>query len=343
MSKFQSPLYSKVRRSSPSYRAASLLTGAAFALAMVSGVCVVADAQPAATAIYPGGSPQSAGVRLAGSGSGTLTPDATHVFAGGGSLKLVTQGLYQGGIIQLDKPYDLSGLLSNKNAYVQVAFLPPSTQTGGPGGNPGGGFPGGAKGPGSGGNSAGTPYGGLTKGPKASGSSSERFQKAHSLENLRVVFVTGGGHAIDKRAPVEYANDEAGWKVISFPISSLPGLSGSDGTIKEVRIYGDTSGTIYIGKIGTVVDTTALMIEPIPEKTVTANQKYRYSASAHGGATPLVYSWDWDESDGIQDESDGRSASHMYRKAGDYKVTVTVIDPYGIKAPVSTKFNIHVP
>jgi hypothetical protein len=362
MNKFLSPRRIKTRLFPRRYQA-SILAGGAFVLALACGGNRASIAQTAATAIYAGGSPQSAGVMLAGSGSGSLTPDTAHVFAGGGSLKLVTQGLYQGGIIRLEKPYDVGSLLNNKNAYVQIAFLPPPPPAGangsginsggGLGGKFGGGAPGfggqggpgtgGLGGPGSGGNSASSQYGGGMKGGQGSNSNKERFQKAHPLENLRVVFITGGGQAIDKKIPVAYANDEAGWKVASIPISTMTGLSSSDSTIKEVRVYGDTSGVMYIGKISTVTDTTTLMIEPIPEKTVTANQKYRYTATAHGGATPLVYSWDWDSSDGIQDESEGRSASHLYRKPGDYKVTVTVIDPYGIKAPVSTKFNIHVP
>ena len=85
------------------------------------------------------------------------------------------------------------------------------------------------------------------------------------------------------------------------------------------------------------------MINPIEEKVVTANSKYRYTATASAGVSPLIYSWDWDDRDGIQVDAEGRSASHMYRRSGDYKVTVTVSDPFGVKASVSTKFNIHVP
>lgn len=332
-------------------RAFSLLKRGASVLAMVA--CGgAAHSQSAATAIYAGGSPESTGVVLASSGSGSLTPDTAHVFAGGGSLKLVTHGLFQGGIITLGKPYDLAPLLSNKNAYIQIAFLPPappSTTAGGGsllGGKFGGGPPGGPGSPNTGGglgNSAGNPFGGSTGGATNSGASNARFQKAHNLENLRVVFVTSTGKAIEKKLPVAYANDEAGWKVLSIPVSAISGLSTDDALLKQVRLYGDTSGTVYIGKIGVVTDTTRIMIEPIEEKTVTANQTYRYTVSAHGGASPMAYSWDWDDRDGIQDESQGRSASHMYRKPGDYKVTVTVTDPYGVKAPTTIKFNIHIP
>src|SRR5580700_7581889 len=139
MSKYLSLQHKIVHRPSARYRAASSLTSSICVLAMVAGSSIMAHSQAASTAIYPGGSPQSAGVVLAGSGSGSLTPDTAHVFAGGGSLKLVTQGLYQGGIIRLEKPYDLGPLLNNKDAYVQVAFLPPPPP-GGTAGGPGAGL-----------------------------------------------------------------------------------------------------------------------------------------------------------------------------------------------------------
>jgi hypothetical protein len=324
------------------------LAAAFIAASLVACTAIVVRAQ-APTAIYPGGSPESAGIKISSAGSGVITPDTTHVYAGGGSLKLVTQGSYQGGILRLVKSYDLGPILNNKFAYIEVAFIPPTppSANGGSGGGPGGGKFGGQAPSGVGGantnGQAGSPYGSLTGSNKDSSSTANEFKKAKSLENVRLVFVTTSGRMIDKRIPVSYANTEAGWKVVSVPVSAISGLSQGDANIKEVRVYGDTEGTLYLGKIGVVIDTTAIMIEPMTEKTVTANQTYSYTASAHGGTSPLVYSWDWDDRDGIQDEAQGKSASHMFRKPGDYKVTVTVIDPYGVKAPASTKFNVHIP
>lgn len=338
------------------------------AVAIFAGIAGTAKAQMPSTAIYPGGSPQSAGVVIVSSGSGTLTADSAHVYAGGGSLKLVTHGLYQGGAIDLKTPFDLGPLASNKNAYVQFAILPPTPPTGagpagtssgkgfkgmmsgGPGGA-GSGGPGGA-GPGGGGGKQGDgPFGGSGMaggkgglgGPGGTAGKVSLFKKAEPLGNLRVVFVTSTGASVEKRIPMTYANDDAGWKVLSVPVSALDGISSSDGKVTEVRVYGDTTGTLYLGKIGVLVDTTRIMIESIESKVVTANQKYRYTATAHGGASALNYSWDWDDRDGIQNESEGRSATHTYRKSGDYNVTITVTDPYGVKEAASTKFQVHVP
>src|SRR5690349_16811417 len=98
----------EVRYMSIKQRTITTLLSGAFGLAMSAGA-ITAHSQ-AATAIYPGGSPVSAGITISNSGSGSLTPDTTHVFSGGGSLKLVTHGLFQGGIIDLNKPYNLASL-----------------------------------------------------------------------------------------------------------------------------------------------------------------------------------------------------------------------------------------
>jgi PKD domain len=324
----------------------SVIAGGLAILAIsAAGAAAHAQTEP----VYPGGTPQSAAIAIHSSGSGVITADTSHAYAGGGSLKLVTHGLYQGGAITLNSPYNLGPLLSNKNAYLQFAFQPPAaaSTTGGPGGL-GGKFGNGMKGMGgppgmNTGGSAGSLFGGGGKGATQSGSAaSTRFNAADDLKNLRIVFVTTGGAAIEKKLPVSYATEDAGWKLLSVPVSAF-GFSDSDAKIKEVRIYGDTTGTLYIGKIAPVIDTTRIMITPIEEKVVTANSKYRYTASATGGVSPLIYTWDWDDRDGIQVDAEGRSASHMYRRSGDYKVTVTVSDPFGVKAAVSTKFNIHVP
>jgi len=324
--------------------------GVALAVAILAGTSLAGKAQAPTTAIYPGGSPQSAGVAIRNAGSGTISLDTTHVYTGGGSLKLVTHGLYQGGAIDLNTPYDLGPLTANKNAYVQFAIQPPVPPTGANGsqgtlggiGKNGGMMPGGGPGgTGSGGKQASNQYNGALG--SHNNTATSRFQKASKLENIRIVLVTTTGTTVEKRIPMSYANDDAGWKVLSIPVNALDGITAEDGKVKEVRVYGDTTGTLYLGKIGVVSDTTRIMIEPLEGKTVTANQKYRYTASAHGGASPLVYSWDWDDRDGIQVDSEGRSATHMYRKSGDYNVTVTVTDPFGVKESATTKFQVHVP
>ncbi len=340
-------------------RPASLGIIAAFAATtFISGIWAPpADAQAVIGAvIYSGDKAQDSMITLAGWGSGSATEDEHVTYDGAEVLKMVTHGLYQGARLVFATPIDLGPYVVDKNSYVQFALIPPviappSSSSGYPGGS-GSGSPGslgsgssgypGASGSGSPGSSgSGYPGGsgsGVTPGKL-------KMQKPHALENLRMVFVTASGKTLEILVPMMYATaGKAGvqWRLVSVPVGAIPGLKASESMIKELRIFGDTPGTMYIGKISVVTDPSPITVEPIEDSTIQANQKKNFVATAHGGVTPLKYSWDWDARDGIQEDSTGRSIVHPFHKEGDYTVTLTVSDPYGLKAPAVTKFNLHV-
>jgi hypothetical protein len=322
--------------------------------------------------IYSGETLQSAGLTVSPWGSGTIDESQKAVYSGQNSLKIVSQGYYQGANIAFSKPFDLSRYAANKNAILQFALLvvdPAATGNtggrgfpGGPGGSsfPGGpppglgsgarsgGFPGGQGGgfpggPGSGGYPGGPGAGGYgAYGGMGSKGGAMRTEQAKSLAHLRLLMITASGKPLEMVLPVNYAREDNQWKLFNIPVPAIPGLTADDAKIQEIRIFGDTSTTLYLGKISVVVDNTPLRVERQDEKNVGVKETYRYTATATAGATPLKYSWDWDASDGIQEESVGRIVKHTYYKPGDYTVTLTVSDAFGTKPPVSTTFKVHV-
>jgi len=60
----------------------------------------------------------------------------------------------------------------------------------------------------------------------------------------------------------------------------------------------------------------------------------------------LKYSWDFDKSDGIQEDAIGARVSHVYTRASPenkpYVVTLTVSDISGAKRPVSVETTVEV-
>jgi hypothetical protein len=317
---------------------------------------------PANLVIYRGDSLQTSGVSLASWGSGTVDEDKSKIFSGTESLKITTHGMYQGASLMFNKPVNLAPFLSGKFNYLTVTVLPPATNANGApeGGSPGfGSFPGyGGKGLGSGG-LAGLPGGGSSPGFGGQGSGAYggigrsgqvQTQKGRKIENLRLVMATTGGKTLEVMLPLANATEENEWKNLAVPLSAIPNLVSDDAQIKEIRVFGDAPGTINIGSIGIVEDPTPITIDTINDKTVQRLSKYQYLASANAGVTPLVYTWDWDASDGIQDETEGRNVTHAFRKASaddngkstDFVVTVTVSDLYKMKAPVTTTFKVHV-
>jgi PKD repeat protein len=51
-----------------------------------------------------------------------------------------------------------------------------------------------------------------------------------------------------------------------------------------------------------------------------------FTGSASGGCPPYTYSWDFDDSDGIQEDSTEQNPTHAYQDPGGYTVTLTVTD-----------------
>ena len=371
----------RLKRAASLVGATALLGAGVISSSVVFAQAGTAAKLPLSLTIYRGDTLASSGMTVSAWGSGLVQPDPSKIYSGTESLRVTTHGLYQGADMKLAKAIDFAPLAANKYNYLTFAVALTAT-AGGPGGNPGssfgssgsgafagfGGVPGGGKGFGSGGPSSGSGGPGGGSGFPGSGGSSAagaaayggvagRFrpggqvqaQENRKLENLRVVLVTTGGKAIEVMAPMLNSADENEWKIIAIPVSAIS-IPEGDTQIAEIRLFGDAPAVFNVGSIGVVEDATPIVVRPLNDKTVQRLAKYQYVASASAGVTPLVYTWDWDAADGIQEEAQGRGPTHIFRKASvdeslrntDYIVTVTVTDYYKIKAPVKTSFKVHV-
>lgn len=288
--------------------------------------------------IFNGTPVQSSGITLNSWGSGSITEDQKSIYSGSESLRIVTHGQFQGASLRLARPVDLGSFVSDKGAYLQLAVLMPTTG-GAAGGAPGGGafgspggFPGGFPGGQGGFSSSG---GGRPGGVMAAGQRS-------AINNIRMVLLHPGGKGTEVVLPVASGALDSAWRLISVPVGAIPGITRDNAKFSEIRLFGDSPGVMYVGRISVVVDNAPIKVEPVIDMIVGVRAPYRYVASASAGPTPLTYSWDWDNADGLQEESVGRSVTHTYYKEGDYVGTLTVKDTYGFKAPISTRFKVHV-
>ncbi len=368
----------KTRTFRPTRRRTPLLTGLGLlALGWTAAMPAAAQVVMNGPVLYQGDPSAKSGLKLSSWGSGTVEEDTKGVFGTGTmSLRIITHGLYQGASLQLGKSVDLGPYVDNKYAYLSFVLVPPAAPNatspasggygapgrggkglgGGPGGFPGGpgGFSGGSGGQesGPGGGSYGG-YGGRGESGRLNSTTlSVKYQTPHALQNVRVVLVTSTGHQLEALLPLDSAVAEGQWKRLSIPISVIPGIKTDDARIKEVRLFGDTPGVMRIGNIGVIVDETPITVDSLPNRDLARLSAHEFRIVARGGITPLAASWDWDASDGIQDEAQGLFVTHQFRKESGYDrnsnkildnvVTVTVRDLYGIKKPVTTKFSIHV-
>ena len=95
-----------------------------------------------------------------------------------------------------------------------------------------------------------------------------------------------------------------------------------------------------------VTDSDPISVEPLEEQVVAVNDRVELVASAEGGIAGLKYSWDFDKSDGIQEDALGTRVYHSYRRASPenkpYVVTLTVSDISGAKRPVMVESTVEV-
>jgi hypothetical protein len=300
-------------------------------------------AQEGGFSINRGDSKETSGVTWESWGSGRAEDVTQYAYSGQHSLKIYTQGYYQGATLNLAKPANLGTFTANRDAYLQIAVLVP--QAAGAGGRPGGPPPGGPPGLGgaSGGGRPGAGgLGGAGRGRGGAGTGrNAKAKEPKNLANLRVVLMTTDNQPLEFLLPLETATEDKYWKLLDIPVAMIPGIK-PDTQIKAIQLFGDQPETFYLGQIRVVIDATPISVDPIMGKVFPKNESYQFIGKASAGYTPLRYSWDWDVSDGIQDDGEGRVISHAYHKSGDFTAALTVSDVYGIKAPVTVKFSVNV-
>src|SRR5262249_22458927 len=217
------------------------------------------------------------------------------------------------GRIIFNTPLDLTPDVTNPNAYLEfvIQFQPAQiksvAQAGGLPGIPGlPGDAGGLKGvsSGSGGAFPGAPGipGGPARGPAAGGFlpggdvTGPGQAVVPDTRRLRVVLMFDGAQAISHEHPlVTFPTPDAKWVRVAVPFAKFKSTAKlSRYMLRELRIFGDSPDSFFVGEIRTVVDTDPISIEPLDEQVVAVGDTVVFVTKAEGGLSALQYSWDFD-------------------------------------------------
>lgn len=284
-------------------------------------------------------------------GSGTIAETNEMAFSGTTSVRVSSRNFFQGGIMVFGSPVDLSTLSADKSNMLMVTVQSATaettftTQGGRPGGGGGTGL-GGASG--AGGGAAGgvdTGGGGAASGGRTSGGSTvQNVTIDATLTKVRAIVTTTDGKKSEVYIDLTSALPNAkGWKSVGVPLMSIPGFERTNKTIKEIAFSGDTIGTFYVGEIKVLNDTTPLYVEPtVREANLALGDEVSITAIGSGGASQLRYTWDFDASNGVDVDAEGMTVRRKFRKPGEYTITLTVSDKFGLKKPYSTTIKVTV-
>ncbi|MCC2672822.1 MAG: hypothetical protein K0Q72_5294 [Armatimonadetes bacterium] len=329
---------------------AAVLAGTVPGVAQNKPAAGTVKAKPAADGIYAGTAAAVEGLKLGGWGSGLASEDRTYRTIGDNSIKIETNGYYAGARITFDQPRDLTEQKQDPYGFLEfiIRFQPGKAKpasTGGPGGPMAGAYPG----------SSGNEGASAGAGDFLMGSPDGEQALNPDTHKLKVVMVCEEGTFVASHFPVMLQPaQEEGWFSVAIPYVAFKGMDKVQ-TVKmnELRIFGDSKDTFWIGEIKTTSDDEPITVDPIDELEVSVGEAVEFRSAATGGISPLHYSWDFDLSDSIQEDSTGPAVVHVFRKpsppvpgqAGElqpYVVTLTVSDLSGAKRSVRRQTSVIV-
>jgi hypothetical protein len=304
------------------------------------------------------------GIALRGWGSGLISETDEAAYEGTNSLRVSTRNFFQGGVIRFEKPVDVNGDFSEKSNLLRLTYKVvdgsasggavggrpgigggpggfPGAPAGGPAGGPPGG-PGGGGRPGVGGGPGGFPGGGVRPGLGGGGGTQAATP---AIKTLRAIVTTTDGKKSEVYIPVtSTAKNDRGWSTLAVPLQAITGLDRTNKQISEIAFAADDTVTFYVGDLRVVSDTTPLRGETDVKGSLNlgATETRTFRAYGSGGASVLKYTWDFDDSDGIQVDAEGQTVKRRFRKPGTYTVTLTVSDYFGLKQPYTSTFKVTV-
>ena len=277
-------------------------------------------AAPAASAVnislYAG---DTANLTLGAWGSGRAEAVTEPALIGGQSIRVTTQGLYQGARIDLKTPVDLTPAFANPQAYLRFQLRFTGTGATQPVYDP------------------------------ATGETRRSVASPFNWMRFLLTMADGTRHELIRPVEVQGSDDPDSWLPVAFPVGailkkpggqSLPAPAGEGARLAQIAVFGDRYEQFYVGEIGVLTDDTEILVDPLEEQIAFVGDQLTFAATAEGGASTLRYSWDFDGDK--QEDRTGRVAQYYWRKPGKYPVTLTVSDVDGLKKPATATVTIDV-
>ncbi len=284
---------------------------------------------------------------LKGWGSGTISETDEQKFEGVYSLCLTTRNFFQGGMINLGSPIDLSTAFGDKNSLLRFAIrssgekprFATSTGSGANGGGPG--IAGAGQGGGGGQSGFDGGGGGGAQGGRGGSTTGATLTTEAVLRTIRLVVTTSDGLKSEAYMSVQAVGAEA-WRNFSLPLNAIHGFDRTNKNIQSIAMSGDALSTFWVGDIRVINDATPINGEMNfkSERNLSLGQELEFIGYGFAGSTPLKYEWDFD-GDGLAD-AEGSAVKHKFRKDGTFNVTLTIRDLYGNKKPYSTSITVKV-
>lgn len=280
-------------------------------------------------------------ISVKGWGSGVISETDEVAYEGTRSIRISTRNFFQGGQINFGTPVDLAKAQTNKSNLFRLIYRPVDSGAIGTGAA-GSGRPGGGRGGASAQGGFGAPGGGPPGGFGAPGGFGGGAASAPpSFKMIRLIITTTDGKKSEAYMPTNTSSSagERGWRTVSVPLQAISGFDRTNKVINQIGLSADTTTTFYVGDMRVVSDSTPIRAEISPKSfNRELGAEMIFGARGEGGSSILKYTWDFDDTDGSDEnvDSEGQFVKRKFRKAGSYTITLTVSDYFGLKTKYKT-------
>lgn len=279
----------------------------ALIIVLITNVC---DAQLKELGwIYKGQPAIQEGITVSAWGSGKADDNNTRSIEGSNSIEIYSGSFFAGGKVEWLKPVSIPVAANN---YIQFVMYFSANKTINP-----------------------------------AGSQSDWYgiepYRVPSVDQLRMIFVAEDG---TKTSYVCYTNPidiDDSWMRVYVPVGKLKIPAGAtEYKLKQILFFSSYRSTFYVGQIKTIEDTSAIKIVPLNNQSIAVGDNLFYQAETSSGASTLRYTWNWGDGTPPEKDTSDKIGSHLYKKGGDFTVTLTVTDAAGIKSPATAKVKVYV-
>jgi hypothetical protein len=182
--------------------------------------------------------------------------------------------------------------------------------------------------------------GGVTGGTPSQGGGTPNT----ALKNVRLILTTSDGKKSEVYVPVSTSGSgDRGWRSVAVPLQAVAGLGQSNKMVKEIAVSGDAVSTFYLGDLRTINDSTPITGDiNYRNMNLALGDEVTLVGRGFGGSSILTYTWDFNDKDGIQVDAEGQAVKRRFRKPGDYTITLTISDHFGLKPPYRTTAKVRV-
>ena len=269
------------------------------------------------------------GVTVTSWGSGSVHEADEAPYEGVFSIRISTHNFFQGGILHFAKPIDLTSEYNTAD-LLRFAFLVADSDmvlSGKVSSNK----------PSGGGLGRGGGQGNTQKDVAGS-------ETKVTLHVIRVIFGTTDGLKSEAYLDLDTSQTDRAWKLLAVPLKGINGFDKTNKIVQTIAISGDTAATFYLGDLRMINDTTPITgdMNVQHDLNLALGDEVQFVASGYAGASILKYTWDFDASDGIQEDATGQVVKRQFRKPGTFVVTLTIKDLYGLKKPFTKTVNVKV-